>query len=97
MARNDNVAIAANTPVQLTNANAAAVRVHNMSGYPVILQATAGTTPPTSSAGGVTLPAGGTLAADLTLAQLWPGITGANRLWAIAVLNCDLSVSHADA
>ena len=97
MARNDNVAIAANTPVQLTNANAAAVWVHNLSGYAVYLQATLGTTPPASRAGGVMLQAGGTLAADLTLAQLWPGITGANRLWAFADLACDLSVSHADA
>ena len=97
MARNDNVSCAAGATVQLTNANVAAVRVHNLSGYTVTLQATSGTTPPASRAGGVVLQAGGTLAADLTLAQLWPGVTGANRLWAFADLSCELSVSHADA
>lgn len=96
MARNDNVTCAPGAPVQLTNANAAAVRAHNLSGYTVTLQATAGTSPPASRAGGVVLQSLGTLAADMTLAQLWPGVAGANRVWAFADLSVDLSVSHAD-
>lgn len=97
MARNDDVALTAGEWVQLTNANATAIRVHNFIGYPVILQATAGTTPPPSRGGAITLQSGGTLAADLTIAQLWPGVAGANRLWAMSDISMTVSVSHSNA
>jgi trimethylamine:corrinoid methyltransferase-like protein len=99
--RNDSVTVPENTATQLTNANAAAIRVHadpRSCSVEVELQATAGATAPASWAGSVVLRPGETLAADLTIAQLWPGVTGANRVWARSLRSgVSLSVSHADA
>jgi hypothetical protein len=97
MARNDDVALTRGTWAQLTNANAAALRVANISGYGLTLQATAGATAPESRAGSLVLGALQVLAADLTIAQLWPGVAGANRVWAMPDIDCTVSVSHADA
>ena len=97
MARNDTLSIPAATWTQLTNANAEAARVQNRSGYSVLLSATANTTAPTTAAGAVELLPSQTLAADMTFAQLWPGITAPVRLWAYCDLPVTLSVSHADA
>jgi hypothetical protein len=97
MARNETITIPAATWTQLTNANAAAARVQNRSGYSVLLSATPNATAPTTTAGAVELLPGQILAADLTFAQLWPGVTAPVRLWAYCDLSATLSASHADA
>jgi hypothetical protein len=97
MARNDNVTIPALTWTQLTNANATALRVQSVILSEMTLQATNGTTAPTTQVGVIVLAGGAVLAADLTIAQLWPGVTGANRVWAFAITASVASVSHADA
>jgi len=97
MARNDDVTLVANIWTQLTNANAAAIRVANAGVSSVLLKATSGVAAPTNTTGSIVLNSGETLAADLTLAQLWPGVAGANRLWALSGTNSTVSVSHADA
>jgi hypothetical protein len=97
MARNDNVAIPALTWTQLTNANATAIRVQSVILSEMTLQATNGVTAPTTQVGVIVLAGGAVLAADLTIAQLWPGVTGANRVWAFARTPSLASVSHADA
>ena len=99
MARNDNVTIPATTWTQLTNANALSIRVQQVSGTSMILalQATNGIVAPTTQLGVIVLPGGDVLAADLPIAQLWPGVTGANRVWAFASVDSVASVSHADA
>lgn len=97
MPQNTNITVSA-AWTQLTDANVTAIRVQNLSAaQDVILQATNGTTAPTSDAGAVDLRASQTLAADLTLAQLWPGVASANRVWGKAktVNAVPLSVSHA--
>jgi hypothetical protein len=97
MARNEDIALQAGVWTQLTNANAASVRISLRTGQAVELQATNGTTPPATASGSVPLTPFGTLAADLTLADLWPGVSGANRLWALSPVYQTVSVSHADA
>ena len=97
MARNDNVEIEAETWTQLTNANATAVRVSNITGPRLLLKATAGETAPTDQAGAVPLDAGLTVLSDVTLATMFPGVSGANRLWAYSRQAGSVSVSHADA
>jgi hypothetical protein len=97
MARNDNVTIPAITWTQLTNANTTAIRVQSVIGSEMRLQATNGTTAPTTQVGVIVLAGGAVLAADLTIAQLWPGVTGANRVWAFTTAASVASVSHADA
>lgn len=95
MARNDNVSIPAGVWTQLTNADVTEIRVQNRSGYTVELMATADTTQPTNSEGAIVMPPNGLLAADITLAQLWPGVSGAVRVWAKCTQAADLGVSHA--
>lgn len=97
MARNDTINLTANTWVQVTNSNVSALRVQNISGYSVYLKATAGAGAPADISGAVLLQPYATLAADLTLAQLWPGVTGANRVYAVSDAPATVSVSHADA
>ena len=97
MARNNNVEIPPAVWTQLTNANASSIRVQSVSGSEMRLQATNGTTAPTTQVGTIALAGGAVLAADLTIAQLWPGVAGANRVWAFANTASVASVSHADA
>jgi len=99
MARNNNVDIPLATWTQLTNANASAIRVQQVSGTSglLMLQSTNGVTAPTTLVGVIVLKSGDVLAADLTIAQLWPGVAGANRVWAFASTASVASVSHADA
>ena len=97
MARNENVTVPAETWTQLTNANASAVRVSNLSGFRIELQATSDTTAPTVLDGTVPLDSGLTLNGDVTLASLYPGVTTPVRLWAFCRFAVEVSVSHADA
>jgi hypothetical protein len=97
MARNDDITLPPSVWTQLTNSNTNAVRVSLKGGFGLLLQATNGATPPTSTAGAVQLHPYGTLAADLPLADLWPGVADANRLWALTDIAQTVSVSHADA
>jgi hypothetical protein len=86
---------------QLTTADATAVAVQNFNspngGAAVYLIATAGAVVPTatpSALGCKRLEGGQIIAADLTLAQLWPGISG-TRLYAYCDQPAQVSVSHA--
>lgn len=97
MSINDNVSLAAGVAVQLTNANASSIRVQNPGNHTIKLQATVGAVEPTDWDGSLFLGGKETLAADLTIAQLWPGVSGANRVYAICDFNTFVSVSHADA
>lgn len=90
------IALQVRTAVPISNGSVTAARVHNPSGYTVILQATASNVAPTSTAGGLPLLPNDTLAADLSLANLFPGVgAGPFFLWAFSDTNCTVSVSHA--
>jgi hypothetical protein len=89
------ITLPANVSTLLTDADVTAARVHNPGGFDVQLQATAGATPPASWGGAITLGARQTLATDLTLVQLFPGVTGANRVHARSAVTTVVSVSHA--
>ncbi len=97
MAQIVNLDIPANTWTELTNANAAAVRVSNLGGSELRLKGTVGSTTPTDDEGAIPLAPGQTLLSDVTLAVLWPEPSGVNRLWAFCQVNGKASVSHADA
>lgn len=97
MARHDTFTVPVGIWTQLTDANATAVRVQNKSGGTLQMLATNGAVAPADMKGSLDLEVGQTLAADLTLAQLWPGVAGANRLWGWAERVTLVSVSHADA
>ena len=82
---------------QLTQADVSALRAENQGGYGLYLQATSDATEPSSVSGSVHLGAWRLLAADLTLQQLWPGVTDAARVWAYnpRTVTIPVSVSHA--
>ena len=95
MPQNTTVAVPARTWTQLTNADVSAIRVQNLNGYPIKIMGTVGAVAPTSDAGALVLAAGQAIAADLTLAQLFPGVSGANRVYAFSDAPALVSVSHA--
>lgn len=95
MARNTTISLPSGEWTEVTNANATAVRVQNLSGFAIHLSATSGAVEPGSLDGSLLLDGRQTMATDLTLAQLWPGVSGANRLWAWASTPVTVSVSHA--
>ena len=101
MAQNTTITCAAGVWTLLTNSNVTALRACNLGSEGVWLMATAGATAPAVPAnaapppGAVPLLPNQTLAADLTLAQLFPGVSGANRVYCFAYQPTRISVSHA--
>jgi hypothetical protein len=94
-AQNTDIPLRAKTWVLLTSSNVTAFRVKEKCGFPVKLKATVGEVPPTNDAGSVDLLGYEGMAADVTLAQLFPGVTGANRVYGYAEFSTVVSVSHA--
>lgn len=95
MPRNSDVLCPAGVWTQLTNGDVTALMVHNPSSLSVLLKATAGTTAPVDTGGGIMLGPKETLTAATELAHLWPGVSGANRVWAYPGDPVSLGVSHA--
>ena len=95
MARNVNLAIPANTWVELSNADVTEMRVQNLRLADVLLQASVGSVEPADNNGCIVLPAGSIWTPELTVAEIWPGLAGANRVWAFSSTDTVLSVSHA--
>lgn len=94
MAQNTTIQLSANTWTQLTNADVSAITFQNISSYHVFVKATADTTAPTSVSGAISYNPGqgerNTLISDL-----FPGIAGADRLWAFCDQAVSVFVSHA--
>jgi hypothetical protein len=84
-------------PVLLTNVNVSSLTFQNAGSAPVYVRATVGTTPPSaSSLSGWLMYPPGTGERNVSLADLFPGEPGANRLWAVvATGNTSVLVSHA--
>lgn len=94
MAQNTNYNIAAGTWVLLTDADVTAITFQNVSDFYVYIKATTDTTAPTSLDGAVKYSPGQGERA-VAMADLFPGISGADRLWAYARENASVMVSHA--
>jgi hypothetical protein len=95
VAQNTDISIPPRMWTLLTNSDVSALRIQVLGRVGVLLKATVGAVPPTSLTGGVSLAPGGGLTADQTLAQLFPGVPGANRVYAYATGGTVVSVSHA--
>ncbi len=93
MARNETVDLSPDSWTQLTSGDVSALRAQNLSGYFVKIMATADTTAPANEDGHLVLAPMAVLAADLTLADLFPGVTSAARVWGKGTGS--VSVSHA--
>ncbi len=91
----DKVALPQGQSTRITDTAVTAVRVQNNSSFDVLLQATVGVGPAVSFDGGITLGPGEILPSNYTLADLFPGVPGADHVSATCVLAVSVSVSHA--
>lgn len=80
---------------QLTDANVTAITFQNVGAAPVLVTATNGAAEPDAAAGGLAYaPTEGEV--NRSLAELFPGVSGANRVWARSVNGTQqVFVSHA--
>ena len=81
---------------QLTDANVSAITFQNLGSFPIHVTGTVGTTPPAADASGLVY-AGGQGEANRALADMFPGVSGANRVWARSTTSGtqQVFVSHA--
>jgi hypothetical protein len=68
---------------QLTSADTTALTFQNRGISNIFVKATAGATPPTSLDGAIVYGSERGETSNVTLANLFPGVSGANRLYAI--------------
>ena len=95
MPRNDIVTVLPKTWTQLTNSDVTAMRMQSLNGNAIRLMVTATAVAPATDLGHVELNNREIIAANYTLAELWPGVTGAKRVWAWCEYYAQVSVSHA--
>lgn len=92
-ARNATINLAANTWTQLTDGNVTVLRLENQSAHVVHVLATNGEVEPTSTSGSVWVTPS---ERDIyVLSSVWPGVAGANRVYAFSAQGASMSVSHA--
>lgn len=95
MPQNNTVQVPKGAWTQLSSVDVSAVAIQNQSGYAIKLQATNGTTAPSSSLGAIDLQPNGIFTAQYLLSDIWPGVSGANRVWAWSDIAAAVRVSHA--
>lgn len=100
MPRHDTITIPPRVWTQLTNADVSAVSFQVLGNNPVSIAATAGAVAPAAGPGGTESArvfwTGDHIPATVFLSDLWPGLAGANRLWAWAEGDGGkIAVSHA--
>jgi hypothetical protein len=94
MAQNTKIDVDADDWTQLTDANITEITFQNIGSAPIFVAGTNGTTPPSETTGFLYNPREGEV--KRALADLFPGVSGVNRVWAIAdAPNTGVFVSHA--
>lgn len=94
MPQNTDVLVPTNTWTQLTNADVTAITFLNRGGRPIWIQATLGATPPSDLVGAIPYPPGFGEDSGKPLSDLFPGVIGANRVYAYTESACLVQVSH---
>lgn len=94
-ARNDNVTLAAGAWTQITDGDVTSLRVQNVGTGAIWIKARVGAGALASLGGAICLDPLMTIGADMTLAELFPGVSGANRVYAWSDMGGIASVSHA--
>lgn len=94
MPQNTTKSIPANVWTQLTDANIAAATFQNISGNFVFIEGTVGATPPANLDGAIRYnPGQGER--NVALSDLFPGLSGVNRLYAFSPDGAAVVISHA--
>lgn len=94
MAQNTDLNIPANAWTQLTDADVSQISFQNKGGTHIFVSATTDTTAPTTFAGAARYnPGQGEK--NVLLSDIWPGLSGRDRVWAYAYSPVTVFVSHA--
>jgi len=94
MARSEDIIVPAKTWTEITNADVTAITFQNKSrNNIVVIEATVGAVAPSVVDGVEYPPKTGEF--DLSLATGFPGVVGANRVWAYSAQPLTVFVSHA--
>lgn len=94
MAQNTTITLTAQTWTLLTDSDISAVTFQNDSRSAVYIKATTDTSAPTTTDGAI-LYAGGQGERNVSMEDLFPGLSGADRLWAYAPSGGRMMISHA--
>lgn len=94
-ARNADVSVPRNTWTQLTDSDVTAITFLNTGARSVFIQATVGAVAPSTLSGALIYPPGFGEDSSKTLAQLFPGVSGATRVYAYSDSATIVKVSHA--
>lgn len=95
MAQNTHVAVPANAWTELTDADITTATIQNLGSDYIWLAVSTSATAPTSTAGAIKLLPATIIPSTFTLIQLWPGVTGGDRLFAYSPTPCLVMISHA--
>ena len=94
MAQNTTLSITAQTWTLLTNSNVTALTFQNVGSNHILIAGTVGATPPSDYTGAIRYnPGQGER--NAALSDLFPGVSGANRVYAWADAATPVVVSHA--
>lgn len=94
MPQNTTINVAANTWTQLTDANIATITFQNIADNHIRVKATVGASAPTNLTGAIRYnPGQGER--NVALSDLFPGVSGANRVYAWSETGAAVVVSHA--
>lgn len=94
MAQNTSITLTAKDWTQLTDADITSITFQNIGGYHMLVKATTDATKPTDAAGSIRYnPGQGER--NVAMTDLFPGLSGADRLWAYADQPVSVFVSHA--
>lgn len=98
MPQNAVLKVAPRTWLMVTDADVTRLRLQSFSPYAMLVQATVGAVSPAADeqprAGALQVPGGQIITPDRTLADLWPGKPGVNRVWVFSEIETEVSVSH---
>ena len=94
MPQNTTITLAAKAWTQLTDANVTTITLQNVGGNFLLIKGTVGATPPTNLDGALRY-SPGQGECNRPLLDLFPGVSGANRIYAWADGITPVTVSHA--
>ncbi|MBB94657.1 MAG: hypothetical protein CML68_08650 [Rhodobacteraceae bacterium] len=95
MPKNEIVSFDANKWQELTDTDVTSLCLQNIGAGSVHIMATTNATQPSNLGGAKRFEPGDILAANVDLADLYPGVTAGYRVWAFGELPGSVSVSHA--
>jgi hypothetical protein len=94
MAQQTSIELASATWTLLTNSDVTTITFQNVGGHTVLIKATTDTTTPTTDVGSIRY-SPGQGERNVAMTDLFPGLSGADRVWAYGQNGGRVMVSHA--